>query len=517
MHSRSFTLTARVAALALIGIAGLLSIVASDNGSGGMTSGGGGTTSSIFPRYAYVANTGDDSVSTYVVDAASGRLKWIGRVAAGTQPVSAAIDPSGKYVYVANSGSGTVTPYSIATDGSLTPIDCDTGLGGVQACTAGTTPVSVTVDPSGKYVYVANSGSDNVSQYTIGSNGHLALLSPATAVGFAGPSGVAVSGGSAAVRAVPKYAYVANGSASASVSAYSIAAGSGVLTRIACIGGSAAGCNGSDFFAGALSSSPSSVVVDPTGKFAYVANGDNSGSVSAYSISASTGTLTRITCSSGCNGTDFLAGTSPSSVAIDPTGRFAYVANGSGTASVSAYSIDATTGVLTKINCSVGVCNGTDFPAGTSPSSVAIDPTGRFVYVANFSDGNVSQYTINADGSLAPMTPATVTSIGGPQSVTVDPSGRFVYVANASDGNVSQYSIGTNGALTAITTAIASGAGAQSVTVDPSGRFAYVANSNDSNVSQLRIGVNGSLTTITPALANPGTLPASVTAIGTWQ
>src|SRR2546427_361450 len=38
---------------------------------------------------------------------------------------------------------------------------------------AGTIPASVTVDPSGRYAYVANDSSANVSQYTIGANGAL--------------------------------------------------------------------------------------------------------------------------------------------------------------------------------------------------------------------------------------------------------------------------------------------------------------------------------------------------------
>jgi 6-phosphogluconolactonase (cycloisomerase 2 family) len=49
------------------------------------------------------------------------------------------------------------------------------------------------------------------------------------------------------------------------------------------------------------------VTVDPSGRFAYVAN-SSSNDVSAYTINASTGALTSI-------GSNALAGTSPSSVA----------------------------------------------------------------------------------------------------------------------------------------------------------------------------------------------------------
>jgi 6-phosphogluconolactonase len=59
-----------------------------------------------------------------------------------------------------------------------------------------------------------------------------------------------------------------------------------------------------------------------------------------YTIDATTGALTRI-------GT-IAAGTGPSSVAVDPAGKFAYVMN-SGSNSVSMYSIDSATGALTLI------------------------------------------------------------------------------------------------------------------------------------------------------------------------
>jgi len=39
--------------------------------------------------------------------------------------------------------------------------------------------------------------------------------------------------------------------------------------------------------------------------------------------------------------------------------------------------------------------NGT-VPAGLSPTSIAIDPSGKFAYVANAGSNNVSMYSIDA-------------------------------------------------------------------------------------------------------------------------
>jgi DNA-binding beta-propeller fold protein YncE len=53
---------------------------------------------------------------------------------------------------------------------------------------------------------------------------------------------------------------------------------------------------------------------------------------------------------------------------------------------------------------------------GTTPHAVTVDPTGRYAYVANSGDNNVSQYTIGAGGALNVMTPATVGAGATPYS-----------------------------------------------------------------------------------------------------
>src|SRR5260370_18843310 len=62
-------------------------------------------------------------------------------------------------------------------------------------------------------------------------------------------------------------------------------------------------------------------------------------------MEAATGALSSI-------GTPVAAGIQPQSVIVDPSGRFAYVANNA-SSNVSMYTIDATTGVLTSIGPAV--------------------------------------------------------------------------------------------------------------------------------------------------------------------
>ena len=82
-----------------------------------------------------------------------------------------------------------------------------------------------------------------------------------------------------------------------------------------------------------------------------------------------------------------------------------------------------------------GTCAG-----GVNPQSITVDLTGKFAYVANGGcpddfNGSVSMYTINpTDGTLTSAGPDVSSGDFNPVSVAVDPSGKFTYVANWGDG-----------------------------------------------------------------------------------
>jgi DNA-binding beta-propeller fold protein YncE len=395
----------------LVGVALFATVLLLACGGGG----GGGGPGSAGSRFAYVANWGSASVSGYSIDPSTGVLARIDcdSTTAGVQdcpapgfPLSIAVDPTGKFAYVANYGNNgngnTVSAYTIdAGTGVLTRISC-VPIGppncsvdpGFPEFLAGAGPVSVTVDPADKFAYVANYAGNSVSVYSINtSTGFLTRIDcdPATSDVQDCPAGIGPT--YFAFGPAGKFAYVTNGgSSSGSVSAYSVNGSTGVLTRIDC---DPATPGVQDCPAGAF---PQSVAVDPSGKFAYVDNGSFSGSVWLYVINASTGVLTRMDCGPATAGVqDCPAGSIPSFVAITPNGQFAYVAN-SGDESVSAYSIDTSTGVLTRIDCDPATAGVQDCPAALGPISVTVDPTGKFAYVgyAASNSNGVSAYSINA-------------------------------------------------------------------------------------------------------------------------
>src|SRR5438132_13834575 len=93
------------------------------------------------------------------------------RVIGGT-PWSVTFEPTGKYVYVANVNSNTVSGFRLNADtGQLVPVPG-------SPFSAGMNPFRVVVDPSGQYLYVPNANGANLSAYTIDQErGALAQLS----------------------------------------------------------------------------------------------------------------------------------------------------------------------------------------------------------------------------------------------------------------------------------------------------------------------------------------------------
>jgi 6-phosphogluconolactonase len=344
-------------------------------------------------------------------------------------------------------------------------------------------PQSIVMDPAGKFAYVLNGGCDGgiggyVSMYTINpTTGALMSIGPPVST-----YGFGVYPGSITVDPLGRFAYLTNegdpwgyeDGANGSVAMYSIDATSGALTSTGMINGNCPGlCD------------PSPMVVDPSGKFAYVVTGGGGipFSLAMYTIDATTGALTSI-------GT-IAAGGVPNSVAVDPAGKFVYLATANVTpglaGSVSAYAINATTGALTSVGT---------IATGTDPGSIAVDPSGKFAYVTNSGSNDVSMYTIDATtGALGSI--GTIAAGTDPVSVAVDPSGKFAYVTNFSSNDVSMYTINaTTGSLTLLGT-IAAGLSPSSIAIHPSGNFAYVTNSGANDVSMYSIdSATGALTLI---------------------
>jgi len=140
-------------------------------------------------RFGYVANASDNTLSIFALNAATGQLSPRGHVTTGTSPQAIALDPAGKFVFVVNNLSDDLSTYTInPSTGGLT------ALSGSPFAT-GSGPVSVAVDRSGAFAYVANADSNNVSAYAIHpTTGVLTEISGSPFAAGTNPQSVAVSG-----------------------------------------------------------------------------------------------------------------------------------------------------------------------------------------------------------------------------------------------------------------------------------------------------------------------------------
>ena len=311
--------------------------------------------------------------------------------------------------YLPNFFTNTVSAYSLASDGDLSPI------AGSPFSAGGIAPLGVAITPDGSHMYVTNLESQSVSAFELDADGSPEPVPGSPFATGVWPWGVAVSPDG-------EHLYVVN-DGSDSVSAYSIAAD-----------GSLSPVSGSPFLtqSGAKSNG---IAATPDGQHLYVTN-QGTASVVAFSIAAD-GSLTPVA------GSPFAAGSTPKGARVTPDGKYLYVANAT-SGSISAYLIGSN-GVLSPVT-------GSPFPTEGAPGGLAITPNGESLYVSHVGEGNkVWGYTIGSDGSLSPV-PGAPFPTGGRRSngVGVSPDGRHLYVTNLESIDISSFMIGSAGTLTAV-------------------------------------------------------------------
>lgn len=288
---------------------------------------------------------------------------------------------------------------------------------------------------------------------------------------------------------VPKFAYVTNNNPfpyPSSISGFGVDANTGALTSVP----------GSPF---ATQDYPISMALHPTGKFLYTTSPgvnfedpNSMGSIGGYNIDSNSGALTAIA------GSPFPTGANAVAVAVHTSGSFLYVGSHVEShlfygGSIYGYTIEKSTGVLSQIS-------GSPFPSGHLPASIAQDPSGKFLYVADVAADQVLAYSIDqVSGSLALIADSPI-ACPEPTSVLADPKGGFVFAANSPGGagTVSAYAMDhDSGALSAVSGSPFGGAGPNplALAVDPKGRLLYAAN-YAGTVSGYQINSAGALTTI---------------------
>jgi len=214
-----------------------------------------------------------------------------------------------------------------------------------------------------------------------------------------------------------------------------------------------------------------------------------------YDLNSNDGSLTRRTAIK-----DY---PSPSALALDPKNKFLYAVNeitnfnGTKNGSVTAFAIQPDGGLkfLNVINSQ-----------GGGPAHLSVDPSGKWVFAANYGSGSVAVLPIKTDGSLGDSVDLqTITGPLGPHNAQdgppfsfadsghdaphahmaqTDPSGNFLLVSDLGTDRVYSFKLDkTSGKLTANGFVQANpGAGPRHFDFHPNGRWAYVINEEASTL-----------------------------------
>lgn len=272
-------------------------------------------------RFAYVVNEDSDQVASFSINAETGELALLNRVGSeGKGPAHVSMDRTGQWALVANYGSGTVAVLPVLADGTLgAAVD-------VQA--PGANSHLIRTDPSNRFVFVPNLGSDIVSQFRFDAKtGKLDPNSPPqvdTATG-AGPRHIEF-------HPTAPYVYLIN-EVGDSVVVHALDKTAGTLSPVQTVTTLPPGFD-------AAKNHCADVHVSADGRFLYGSNRGHD-SIVAYAIDAKTGHLTLI-------GHTSTGGHWPRNFGLDPAGGILLVANQkSGT--VVTFRIDQATGKLTEL------------------------------------------------------------------------------------------------------------------------------------------------------------------------
>jgi 6-phosphogluconolactonase len=270
-----------------------------------------------------------NTVTAYARDVKTGQLTLLNKVSSkGMGPAHIAIDKTGKFLAVANFGSGSIAVYSILPDGRLgdaTAFDQHSGSGGDPVRQAGPHAHCVLFSPDNRFLLVAEHGLDKIFVYKF--NSATGSLEPND------PAFVSVKPAWAprhlAFHPNGKYLYAISEIGS-KLSTFDYDAAHGTLKEVQSISALPDGYSGE--------SRSAEVELDRAGKFLYGSNrGDNS--IIVTSVSTKDGTLTPV---------EFVStqGKTPRNFSLDPGGDYFFVGN-QDSDTVVIFRVDRATGKLT--------------------------------------------------------------------------------------------------------------------------------------------------------------------------
>jgi 6-phosphogluconolactonase (cycloisomerase 2 family) len=350
-------------------------------------------TAAALPGIALARDDDDDDEHRGRAGARSGNVYTSTNGAAGNEVL----------VFEDRAGAGLHLRQRIATGGSGT----GAGLGSQGA---------VTLSGDGRFLFVANAGSNSISTFRLGRRG-LRLISVVSSGGLA-PTSVAESGG---------LVFALNTQGAGGVVGFANLHG-----RLLPVANSARGLSA------AGGTAPAQVGFSDDGDTLVVTERATN-LLTTYRV-MDDGSL-------GNPQPNASSGVTPFGFAVDKRGTLLVSEAFGGAANASALSsyrfAEATPQTPSVISPSVGTQQ-------TAACWVAVTPNGRHAYTTNAGSGSVSQFRVAPDGSIELVQPAAATVPGSaPIDASVSADGRRLHVLNSGVRAIASYRIASDGSLTA--------------------------------------------------------------------
>lgn len=315
------------------------------------------------------------------LDLTDGTLSAASLAVETVSPSFLAFHPGGKFLYAVNESEATISAFAIdAETGRLTFLNSRPSQGGA--------PCHLVVDAAGRNVLAANYTGGSCVSIPIAADGRLSDSSS-----FQQHQGTRKHGHAIHLDSANRFALCCDLGLD-QVIVYAFDAESGSLTPHTA-------------FHTPQGSGPRHFAWSPDGRSAYI-NGETDLTIIACDYDADKGRLTQRQVLSTLPEGTVRAGGSTAETVVHPSGKFVYVSNRDPYNSIAIFAIDSQSKKLTPVgHQNAGI---------KTPRNFAIEPTGKYMLVANQSGGNVIVFRIDqTTGQLLP----TDSSVQVPNPVCV--------------------------------------------------------------------------------------------------
>jgi 6-phosphogluconolactonase len=331
----------------------------------------------------YTNKTDSKGIYSFRFDTKTGQLTPIGVAAQTPDPSFLAVSANEKYLYAVNElptfegkSSGAVTSYSLdKKTGQLTQLN--------QAPSGGADPCHLSLDQTGKFLFVANYTGGNISAFPVAPDGRLGAASA-----FVQHTG---SGPNKERQEAPHAHYITASSDNHHVFVVDLGLDEVLIYRFDPANGSLTPSD-PPFAKLDPGAGPRHLSFHPNGKFAYVLSEVKS-TVTAFAFNSKAASFSTLQTLSTLP-KDFAAPNDTAEIVVHPSGKFLYASN-RGRDSIAVFTIDPAKGTLTPAG---------DFSTqGKTPRNFALDPSGNFLLAANQESNNIVVFRINrTTGALTP-------------------------------------------------------------------------------------------------------------------